>query len=157
LDLVTVLFAIVLSLVTGVVFGLMPATQTASPALLPALKDDTALQGYRKSRLRNLLVVAQVAISFVLLIGAGLFIRSLVNARNSSLGFESQNLLIASVDVGLGGYDKQRGTIFYQQLVQRVSGLPGVKSVSLAKAVPLDVGSTQQIGVTFPGDETATQ
>jgi predicted permease len=157
LDLVTVLFAIVLSLVTGVVFGLVPATQTASPQLIPALKDEALLQGYRKSRLRNLFVVAQVAISFVLLIGAGLFIRSLLKARNSSLGFEAHNLLIASVDVGLAGYDKQRGTVFYQQLEQRVAGLPGVRSVTLAKAVPLDVSGTQQTGITFPGDDIPNQ
>jgi putative ABC transport system permease protein len=157
IDVLTIVFAVGLSLVTGVIFGLVPATQTASPAVLPALKDDSMLQGYRKSRLRNLFVVAQVAISFVLLIGAGLFIRSLLKARNSSLGFESHNLLIASVDAGLGGYDKQRGTVFYQQLTQRVENLPGVKSVSLAKAVPLDVSGTQQIGVTFPGDETPNQ
>ena len=157
LDVLTVVFAILLSIITGVVFGLVPATQTASPQVLPALKDESLLQGYRKSRLRNLFVVAQVAISFVLLIGAGLFIRSLMQARNSSPGFETHNLLIASVDVGLGGYDKQHGTVFYQQLVQRVSGLPGVRSATLAKAVPLDVSGTQQIGITFPGDENPNQ
>jgi len=156
-DVTTVIFAVVLSLLTGVVFGLVPATQTAKPEVLPALKDESILHGYRKSRLRNLFVVVQVSISFVLLVGAGLFIRSLLKARDSSLGFESQNLLIASVDVGLGGYDKERGTVFYQQLVQRVSGLPGVRSVTLAKAVPLDVSGTQQIGITFPGEETSRQ
>ena len=157
LDITTLVFAIVISLATGLVFGLVPATQTANPELLPALKDEALLGGYRKSRLRNLFVVAQVAISFVLLIGAGLFIRSLVKARSSSLGFESQNLLIASVDVGLGGYEKQRGTVFYQQLAERVAGLPGVRSSTLAKAVPLDITGTQQIGINFPGEETARQ
>jgi predicted permease len=121
------------------------------------LKDESLLHGYRKSRLRNLFVVAQVAISFVLLIGAGLFIRSLMKARNSSPGFETHNLLIASVDVALGGYDKQRGTVFYQQLVQRVAGLPGVRGATLAKAVPLDVSGTQQIGITFPGTDIPNQ
>lgn len=157
LDWTTILFAVVISLATGFVFGLVPATQTAKPELLPALKDETLIAGYRKSRLRNLFVVAQVAISFVLLIGAGLFIRSLLQARNSSLGFESQHMLIASVDVGLGGYDKQRGTVFFQQLLERVSGLPGVRSATFAKAVPLDITGTQQIAISFPGEETAQQ
>ena len=153
----TLVFAIIISLLTGLAFGLVPATQTAKPELLPALKDETTMGGYRKSRLRNLFVVLQVAISFVLLIGAGLFIRSLLQARSSSLGFESHNLLIATVDVGLGGYDKQRGTVFYQQLLERVGGLPGVRSATFAKAVPLDITGTQQIGIAFPGEETAQQ
>jgi predicted permease len=157
LDVITLLFAVVLSLITGFVFGLVPATQTANPELVPALKDEALLGGYRKSRLRNLFVVAQVAISFVLLIGAGLFIRSLLQARSSSLGFESHNLLIASVDVGLGGYDKQRGTVFYQQLNERVASLPGVRAATFAKAVPLDITGTQQIGIAFPGEETPRQ
>lgn len=157
LDVITLVFAVVLSLVTGLVFGLVPATQTANPELLPALKDEALLGGYRKSRLRNLFVVAQVAISFVLLIGAGLFIRSLLQARSSSLGFESHNLLIASVDVGLGGYDKQRGTVFYQQFNERVVSLPGVRSATFAKAIPLDITGTQQIGITFPGEEAPRQ
>ena len=157
LDWTTLVFALVISLLTGFVFGLVPATQTAKPVLLPALKDDTMVGGYRKSRLRNLFVVAQVAISFVLLIGAGLFIRSLLQARNSSPGFESHNLLIATVDVGLGGYDKQRGTVFYQQLLERVGGLPGVRSATYAKAIPLDITGTQQIAISFPGQEAAQQ
>jgi macrolide transport system ATP-binding/permease protein len=115
------------------------------------LKEEPTLQGYRKSRLRNLFVVAQVAISFVLLIGAGLFIKSLLQARTNSVGFQPQNVLIASIDVGLGGYDQNRGTIFYQQLIPRIEALPGVRSASLAKAVPLDVGATQQIGVVIEG------
>lgn len=157
LDWTTLVFAIIISLLTGLAFGLVPATQTAKPELLPALKDETVGGGYRKSRLRNLFVVVQVAISFVLLIGAGLFIRSLLQARSSSPGFESQNLLIATVDVGLGGYDKQRGTVFYQQLIERVGGLPGVRSATFAKAIPLDITGTQQIAINFPGEETAQQ
>ena len=157
IDVLNIVFAVVVSLLTGVVFGLVPATQTASPAVLPALKDESMLRGYRKSRLRNIFVVAQVAISFVLLIGAGLFIRSFLKARNSSFGFESHNLLIASIDVGLGGYDRQHGTAFYKELTQRVGALPGVKSITLAKAVPLDVTGTQQVGVTFPGEEVPNQ
>ena len=157
LDWKTLVFAVAISLATGFVFGLVPATQTAKPELLPALKDESLMGAYRKSRLRNLFVVIQVAISFVLLIGAGLFIRSLLEARSSSPGFESNNLLIATVDVGLGGYDKQRGTVFYQQLLERVSGLPGVRSATFAKAVPLDITGTQQIAISFPGQETPRQ
>jgi predicted permease len=147
-------FTAVVSVLTGLIFGLAPAIQTTRAELVPALKDEASAQGYRRSYLRNALVVAQVATSFVLLIGAGLFIRSLQQAQSSSTGFESQNLLIASADVGLGGYDQVKGALFYQQLLERVGALPGVRSTSLAKAVPLEVGSTQQIGVAIEGFET---
>lgn len=148
-------FTVLISLLTGLVFGLAPALQTSSPTLLPALKDESSLQGYRKSRLRNLLVVAQVAISFILLIGAGLFIRSLQQAQLSNVGFKSQNLLIASMDVSLARYDQSKGLNFYQRLIQRVESLPGVRSATLAKSVPLQVGNNQQMSVVIEGYETS--
>ena len=157
LDSRILIFAVVISFLTGIIFGLVPAIQTSSTRVLPALKDESSLQGYSKSRLRSLFVVAQVAVSFVLLISAGLFIRSLLKARTNNVGFQSQSLLIASLDVGLGGYDEKRGSIFYQQLIQRIEALPSVSSASLAKTIPLEVGVTQQMGVAIEGHETPSQ
>lgn len=147
-------FALLVSVLTGIIFGLAPAIQTTKADLLPSLKDDGAgQQGYKKSRLRSLLVVGQVAISLVLLICAGLFLRSLQNAQNSNPGFEPEKLAAVSTDVGLQGYDPEGGQRYYQQLAERLGKLPGVETGSLANAVPLSGGGQQQISVQIPGYE----
>ncbi|HKV37018.1 MAG TPA: ABC transporter permease [Pyrinomonadaceae bacterium] len=147
-------FALVVSVLTGIIFGLAPAIQTTKVNLLPALKDDGAgQQGYKKSRLRNLLVMGQVAISLILLICAGLFLRSLQNAQNSNPGFEPEKLLAISTDVGLQGYDQETGQRYYQQLAERLGKLPGVESGSVGYIVPLSGGGQQQIAVQIPGYE----
>ena len=147
-------FALIVSVLTGIIFGLAPAIQTTKVNLLPALKDDGAgQQGYKKSRLRNLLVMGQVAISLILLICAGLFLRSLQNAQNSNPGFEPEKLLAISTDVGLQGYDQETGQRYYQQLAERLGKLPGVESGSVGYIVPLSGGGQQQIAVQIPGYE----
>jgi len=147
-------FALIVSVLTGVIFGLAPAIQTTKINLIPALKDDGAgQQGYSKSRLRNFLVMGQVAISLVLLICAGLFLRSLQNAQNSNPGFEPEKLVAISTDVGLQGYDQESGQRYYQQLAERLGKLPGVETGSLAYVVPLSGGGQQQIAVQIPGYE----
>jgi putative ABC transport system permease protein len=98
------------------------------------------------------LVIAQIAVSLVLLVCAGLFIKSLQNARSNNHGFKPDNLLIATVDVGMQGYDESHGRVFYKQLLERVAGLPGVAAASYAQMVPLG-GDTQQIGVAVEGYE----
>ena len=145
-------FTFLLSVLTGIIFGLVPAFQTTRPALVPVLKDESAFQGYSKFRLRNILVIAQIAVSLVLLISAGLFIRSLRNARSTNHGFQTDNLLIASMDVGLQGYEESKGRNFYHQLLERIQRVPGVSAASLVQLVPLG-GDTQQIGVTVEGYE----
>jgi predicted permease len=147
-------FAFIVSIVTGIIFGLAPAIQTTRISLLPALKDDAAgQQGYKKSRLRNLLVMGQVAISLILLISAGLFLRSLQNAQNSNPGFEPEKLVAISTDVGLQGYDQETGQRYYRQLAERLGKLSGVESTSLGYIVPLSGGGQQQISVQIPGYE----
>jgi macrolide transport system ATP-binding/permease protein len=147
-------FALVVSVLTGIIFGLVPAIQTTKINLLPALKDDGAgQQGYSKSRLRNVLVMGQVAISLILLICAGLFLRSLQNAQNSNPGFEPEKLVAISTDVGLQGYDQESGQRYYQQLAERLGKLPGVEAGSLAHVVPLSGGGQQQMSVWIPGYE----
>jgi predicted permease len=147
-------FAFIISVLTGVIFGLAPAIQTTKPNLIPSLKDDAASQGgYKKSRLRSVLVVGQVAISLILLICAGLFIRSLQRAQNSNPGFEPERLAVVSTDIGLQGYDPEAGQRYYQQLAERVGQLPGVEAGSLAHIVPLGGGGQYQIEVQIPGYE----
>jgi predicted permease len=135
-------FTFVLSLATGVIFGLAPALQASRPELLPALKDEgpAVAQGRRRFNLRNLLVVAQVALSLVLLIGAGLFLRSLNNAQAIDPGFDAERVLNAQLNINLLRYTRAQGQEFYRQAVERAEALPGVESASLARVVPLTGG-----------------
>jgi putative ABC transport system permease protein len=100
--------------------------------------------------LRDALVVSQVAISLLLLIGAGLFLRSLQSAYSADLGFETRNALIATVDLELQEYDSARGKAFFEQLQERVAGLPGVESVTLASFLPVS-DSGMRRGITIEG------
>ena len=130
-------FTLGVSLVTGIVFSLLPALQASNPELVPALKDETALGGFRRSRLRNALVVVQVALSLVLLICAGLVVRSLQAAQRMRPGFNPENAVALSFDVGLQGYDETRGRAFQQQVLERARALPGIRSAALTSVVPL--------------------
>ena len=132
-------FAFGLSLLTGVAFGLMPALQASRPDVLPALKDERAAEGGRRRwlSLRGALVVAQVAASLVLLIGAGLFLRSLREAATVETGFETRRVLLTHLYLDPNRYGKARGAEFYRQLAERASALPGVRSAALASVIPL--------------------
>ncbi|MFN2455442.1 MAG: ABC transporter permease [Pyrinomonadaceae bacterium] len=126
-------FTMIGSVLTGVLFGVAPALRASSPNAAPALKFESGafFSSYRKSRLRNLLVIAQIALSLMLLVGAGLFVRSLLNANAINTGFKTDNLLLTDFNVGRYGYDEAKGQAFYEQLMERVNALPGVASVSL--------------------------
>jgi predicted permease len=132
-------FTLGLSLVTGVVFSLLPALQSSKPELVPALKDESSMGGFRRSRLRNALVVAQVALSLVLLIGAGLIVRGLQAAQSMRPGFNPENAVALSFDLGLQGYDEERGRVFQRQVVERAQSLPDVRSVTLVDNLPLSL------------------
>jgi predicted permease len=131
------LFALGVSLLTGVLFGLLPALQSTRPDLVPALKDDASASGFRRAWLRNSLVVAQMALSVLLLICAGLIVRSLQAAQTMRPGFNPENAVAMMFDVGLQGYDEARGRAFHKQVLERVRALPSVKSASLAMSIPL--------------------
>jgi predicted permease len=150
-------FTLVLSLATGVIFGLAPALQASRPDLVPALKDDEAgAAGGRRFNLRNLLVAAQVALSLVLLIGAGLFLRSLNNAQAIDPGFDADKILNAQLNINLLRYTKVQGQEFYRQVVERVEALPGVESATLARVVPLTGGGrTSSLFVEGQAPDTA--
>ena len=137
-------YTLLLSLLTGVVFGLVPALQASKPDVLSALKDEAVMlagKGRRRFSLRNVLVVSQVAVSLLLLIAAGLFIRNLRNTQHAEPGFALENILLMSFDLGLEDYDGARGRVFQEQLLERVRALPEVQAASLAEFVPLSGGA----------------
>ena len=132
-------FSLAVSIVTGFIFGMAPALQASKPDLVPTLKGEASgAGGRRRFALSNMLVVAQVALSLILLITAGLFIRSVQNAERIDPGFDTQNIMLSSVDLGLQGYTEAKGKDFYKRLIERVGALPGVESAAVAFPLPLD-------------------
>jgi len=143
-------FTALLSVCTGIVFGLAPALYTSKPELVSSLKDElgTLAGGYRRSRLRSCFVVAQIGLSLLLLIGSGLFLLSLRSASTIDPGFDPDNIALMSIDLRLSGYTEPAGGEFYRQLLENVRALPGVESASLAEATPLSLfGSRRRIHV----------
>ena len=130
-------FSLVISFISGVIFGLMPALHSTRTDLVSALKDESLAAGHRRSRLRSALVVAQIAFSLVLLVAAGLIVRSLQQVQMIGPGFRTERTLTMSVDLSLQGYTEQRGAAFYKELIARTETLPGVRSASLANYLPL--------------------
>ncbi len=131
-------FTFAVSIITGALFGLAPALQSTRPALVPALRQEAGSTGTREGfRLRKSLVVLQVALSLLLLIGAGLFVRSLENLRTLDAGFHKDHLLFVNVDPARVGYKGQRLRGFYDRLRERVESLPGVRTATLASITPL--------------------
>jgi macrolide transport system ATP-binding/permease protein len=140
-------YTLLISVLTGLTFGLAPALQATRPDLTSALKDDGGALGRRmnRSRLRDLLIVAQVTVCLVLLITAGLLLRGLQRAQTLDPGFNTDQALVTSLDLGNQGYDQSRAAIFHQQLIERLEAMPGVKSVSLAGIIPFTATSHAQI------------
>lgn len=139
LDARVLAFTLIVSLATGVVFGLAPALQASRSDVVGALKEETPAlgRGRRRLALRSTLVVGQVAFSLFSLIVAGLFLRSIAQAHAVSLGYETQSLAVLSINPGQGGYDRARGEQFYREVRDRVATLSGVTSVSWASNQPL--------------------
>ncbi len=132
-DLRILAFNFALALLTGILFGLVPALQATRPELAPTLKDQAgAVVGGTSVGLRKALVVAQVTLSLLLLIGAGLFIRSLRNLKDLDPGFRTRNLIAFAVDPPLNGYKAERSRQFYRTLDERLNRIPGVEAASLA-------------------------
>ena len=133
------LFTLLATLVTGVLFGLLPAWQASKPDLVLALKDETAGVVPRRAWLRNTLVVAQVALSLVLLTGAGLIVRSLQQVQMVGPGFDTGHTVTALVDLTLQGYDRARAREFQKQLIARIEAQPGVRAASFTGWLPLNL------------------
>ena len=157
-DLRILLFTLVLTILTGLIFGLAPALRASRPNLASTLKDTVgSVAGAGGSLfLRKGLVAAQVALSFLLLFGAGLFARSLHNLKTTDTGFREQhNLVTFQLAPALNGYDAPRVVHFFNELLDRLRAVPGVRSASLA-SVPLLSGnewdSTTQVEGHDPAD-----
>lgn len=139
----TVLLAtLIISIVTGLIFGLLPALRSSSINPAAVMKEETATSvgGPRRARLASVLVVAQISLSLLLLVCAGLFIRSFVSAQQFNPGFNSEHVLLTSYDLFPAGYEPKAGIQFDRELLRRISALPGVQAVTLGNRVPLGMG-----------------
>ncbi|HYN09979.1 MAG TPA: ABC transporter permease [Vicinamibacterales bacterium] len=145
------LFTFAMAFGSGLVFGLVPALQTKRPNVIAGLRGDSGGgQGSRAgARLRNSMVVAQVALSCVLVVSSTLLVRSLANALRADLGYSARNVAIAYIDIPPGDLDEAGGQQYFQQLVTEVRRLPGVEAAGLVSALPLAPGGRR--GFQFDG------
>lgn len=131
-------FTVVVAIVTGLVFGLIPALQGSRQDLVTELKDrSSAPSGSRRFGIRNVLVVGQVALSFVALAGAGLFLRSLLHAQAIDVGFDGSRLAVLAINPGTQGFDEPRTRELYRRILERLSAVGGVEAATLSTGVPL--------------------
>ena len=151
LDARVLAFTAGISLLTGVLFGLAPAVSVAPAGLAEALKQGgrSGSGGLRSGRVRNLLVIAEVALALVLLVGAGLLVRTLVRLQNVPLGFDPRNVLTMIVAKSPSGEPEQTGE-FFKQLTERIRALPGVANASVTWQLPLS-GASATTGLEIEG------
>jgi predicted permease len=149
-------FTLALTVVTSIVFGLLPALRASRPDPWTTLKDTMGSIAGAKGSLfvRKGLVTVQVALSFLLLFGAGLFVRSLQNLKTTDPGVELDNLVTFQLSPDLSGYDDQRAVLFYRQLLERLRSAPGVKSAAMA-AVPILSGDEWDSSTSVEGHRAA--
>jgi len=159
LDSRALLFTVIASIATGLVFGLAPAIQSSNPQLVPVLKgvSEAHLRGRsRRLTLRNSLVVAQVALSLMVLVCGGLFIKSFRKAQAIDPGFGStRNALLVSMNPQLVGYDDDKAKNFFQQVLERAKTLPGVEAAGLTRLLPLGDSSNSTGPVLKEGETLA--
>jgi predicted permease len=136
-DWTVVTFALFLSCASSLLFGFVPGLRSSRVDLAGIMKDDLSPRGGSRGRLRNALVVAQVAVSLLLLVGAGLVMRSLNSAQTANAGFDPEHVASVSLDVRPSGYDEARGRVFYQRLLDTMRAQPGVESAALTAVLPL--------------------
>lgn len=132
-----VLFAAILSLIAGLLFGLLPALRSARKDLQTQLRSESAGSGRRRPIVSNVLVVGQLALSMVLLVTAGLLVRALQSGQRTNPGFTADGVSVASFSSESWGYDMPRATQFFEELRTRIEALPGVQSVSYATTIPV--------------------
>ncbi len=148
------LFTAVISIATGLIFGAAPALSAARTGVAGVIKEEAGGRASGSTRLRSIFVVAQIALSLLLLAAAGLFVRSLQRAQQIDPGFNADNLLLISFDLGLQGYKPEQIRNFRQQLEERVAALPGIRQVTLANVAPLVTDSDTTVG--FEGYQPPT-
>jgi len=156
------IFTFIVSIVTGVIFGLVPAIKASKPNLTDSLKEGgRSVAGSSRNWLRNLLVVAEVALSLVVLIGGGLMLKGFVHLINIDPGFRADNVLVMDIALPPARYtdgEHQRG--FYDELIKRIQSVPGVQSASLVNPLPISGYGNQisslQEGVPFARENIVT-
>ena len=151
-DTAVLAFTAVVSLSVGVLFGLAPALRASKTDLTTALKEKSARTGRRRLRfgLASVLVVSQVALSMVLLTGAGLFARSLMKLQEEQVGFNRDNVLLVGIDPRLARYKPTELSTLYSRLLDRLEALPGVQSATVATYAPMS-GTGRSSTVTVRG------
>jgi putative ABC transport system permease protein len=145
LDTTVLLVTFVISVGTGVLFGIVPAIASAKPELTEALKEGgrSSTVGARRNQVRNSLVVAEIALALVLLIGAGLLMKSFIHLENVNPGFNPKNVVTAELSLPVLKYARGKPVIdFYAEVVRRVSALPGVQAAALTNVLPLSGSNT---------------
>lgn len=146
------LVAAALALASTLLAGLAPALEATSGRLEAALRDEAAGVGGRgRQRLRQALVVAQVALCCVLLVGGTLCLRAVGAGRGVELGFRPEGLLLAGIDLFPNGYNAERGRELQRRLLERISRIPGVESASLGRRLPLDLGGSSSVFLEIDG------
>ncbi len=158
LDSSALIFTLIVSLSTGIIFGLTPAWHASNPDVVPVLKGDSQSVHQGKTRrltLRNALVVAQVALSLVVLVCGGLLIKSFQNAQSMDPGFAGRNMLLVSLNPQLVGYDDKQAKNFFRQIVERAASLPGVQAASAARLLPLSDSSNSSGPILKEGETLA--
>ena len=144
-------FAALVACGSALVFGFVPALQSSRVDLVSVINEDASPRGASRGRLRAGLVVAQVAVSLLLLVGAGLVTRSLEAARRANPGFDASHVTSIAVDLKANGYDEPSGRIFYRHLLDLARADPGVESATLAAANPLTFLDTRARRVAIDG------
>ena len=152
-DASVLLFAFAASAVSSVLFGLLPALQASRATIASDLASETGSIGgaWGRARLSGTLVVAQIALSLVLLVAAALFLRSLSAARSMDPGFDVRRMLLVEFDLFPLGYTKERGVALFDSLQERVRALPGVREAAIARRVPLGFGGSSSGSVEVDG------
>ena len=136
-------FALAISMMSCLGFALVPALQAAGTELVPALRGDAPREHRIRFRLREALVCAQLALTFLLLLASGLMLRTLTNLRSIDPGFNPSRVLVASIDLSSAGYEGKSAAAFYRQLLERLRHLPGAADASMASALPVMGGNLQ--------------
>jgi predicted permease len=146
-------FAVLVACGSALVFGFIPALQSSRVDLVSLINEDASPRGATRGRFRTGLVVAQVAVSLLLLVGSGLVTRSLDAARRTNPGFDAGHVSMVSVDVKQNGYDEERGRVFYRRLLDAVRADAGTESATLAAYVPIAFLDTPSSRMAIDGYE----
>jgi predicted permease len=136
-------FTLVVAVGSGVLFGLAPVVQTLRKDTITALRDEggAVATGARAARMRGAFVVLQVALSVVLLVGAGLFLRTLKNAYGVDLGYDVDRVVVGDINLDVRGYSQQAGVVAYEQILSRIEAIPGVMAAGAARVTVLSGGA----------------